>query len=205
MAKRHGYHTYLDPGPAPGLSTLYWGPVPRQGVPQKALSVNIGPMSDAFDVTAIHNGEELTTVSTTVQDRNTGQDIPIETFGSTRRPQGLVPDYLTRYGQTRTTRLNTSGLNMAQAMGRAQGMVDNSNDNVVKISGKLNPVRYNGVLKPYDSCYLRGLGHVFNGEYRVSHVRHLIRPGTYEQSFEMKRGELYTAQPLVPVGGVAIA
>ena len=43
MAQRYGYVFYVTPGPAPLVNTAYWGPPVRVGLPQRALSVNMGP------------------------------------------------------------------------------------------------------------------------------------------------------------------
>ena len=43
MAARYGYVFYITPGPAPMTNTAYWGPPIRAGIPQRALSVNMGP------------------------------------------------------------------------------------------------------------------------------------------------------------------
>ena len=45
LAQANGYVCYLDPGPLPGMSRLYWGPEVRLGVPQHALTVNSDAMS----------------------------------------------------------------------------------------------------------------------------------------------------------------
>ena len=42
LASRHGYVTYVVPGPVPGIQHLYWGPPVRVGPPQPALSVDLG-------------------------------------------------------------------------------------------------------------------------------------------------------------------
>ena len=41
LAKEAGYVFYIDPGPLPGVSTAYWGPQVKIGVPQPALNVNM--------------------------------------------------------------------------------------------------------------------------------------------------------------------
>ena len=48
MAGRFGYVFYVTPGPAPLTNTAYWGPPVRLGVPQKALSVNMGPETNVI-------------------------------------------------------------------------------------------------------------------------------------------------------------
>ena len=45
LADRHGYVATSSPGRCPGVSTLYWGPPVRVGLPQPALSVDLGPDS----------------------------------------------------------------------------------------------------------------------------------------------------------------
>src|SRR3712207_8178879 len=43
LAERHGYVAYVVPGPAPATSRFYWGPPVRAGLPQRAISVDLGP------------------------------------------------------------------------------------------------------------------------------------------------------------------
>ena len=42
MAQRYGYVFYVEPGPAPFTNTAYWGPPMRVGLPQPAITVNMG-------------------------------------------------------------------------------------------------------------------------------------------------------------------
>ena len=94
--------------------------------------------------------------------------------------------------------MQTSGLNAVQAYGRAQGIVNRSAEDVVEVTGTLNTIRYNAVLKPYQSVFLRGVGPIYNGSYTVAEVRHKISPGDYSQTFTLHRGELYAMAPVVP-------
>src|SRR5205085_2656797 len=41
LANDVGHVCYLDPGPAPGTSRLYWGPEIKVGQPQPALNFNM--------------------------------------------------------------------------------------------------------------------------------------------------------------------
>ncbi len=41
LANDAGYVFYIEPGPAPGTNTAYWGPQVRIGIPQPALNVNM--------------------------------------------------------------------------------------------------------------------------------------------------------------------
>ena len=75
-------------------------------------------------------------------------------------------------GQTRIVPIETSGLSFAQAMAKAQAIVDESARDVVQVTGTLDSARYNGALKARDRVFLRGAGTTFDGEYKVSEVRH---------------------------------
>jgi ubiquinone/menaquinone biosynthesis C-methylase UbiE len=112
-------------------------------------------------------------------------------------PLGALPDGLTRMGQTRIVPVDTSGLSFTQAMAKAQAIVDQSARGVVRVTGNVNSARYNRALKARDRVHLRGAGTSFNGEYKVSEVRHRIRPGSYEQGFVLTRGELGPKLPVV--------
>jgi phage protein D len=197
MASRHGYEVYVDPGPAPGTNFLYFGPPVVPGLQQKAISVNQGPSSDAYDIDVAHSGENLTMVSGSVQDRQTGATLPVLAPTSTRSPLGLVPESLRRIGRTRSRPLETSGLNAMQAFARAQGIVDDSAANVVRVTGTLDNTRYNAPLKARGLVDLRGVGTTMNGTYKVAEVRHRIERGSYTQDFTLTRSELGPKLPLV--------
>ncbi|HEX8261869.1 MAG TPA: hypothetical protein VF547_03235 [Allosphingosinicella sp.] len=193
MARRHGYETYVEAGPVPLTNILYWGPPVRPGAPQRTLTVSSGPVTDAYDIRAANSAEELTTVETQVQDRQTGATMPVKAVTPSQTPLGALPEAAARMGKTRTTPIETSGLTFAQAMARAQGAVDESARRVVRVTGTVDSTRYNGALKARDQIYLRGAGAMFDGLYKVAEVRHRIRPGEYEQGFVLTRGELGAA------------
>lgn len=197
MARRHGYDTYVDPGPVPGVNTLYWGPPVRPGVPQRTITVDSGPLSDAYDVTTSHDGEALTVVEAKVLDRFTGSETPVMALMNSQTPLGAVPDAAARFGQTRRKPLLTSGLNMAQAMARAQAETDDSARSVFTVSGTLDTTRYNGALKARDPVFLRGAGLMQDGAYKVAEVRHRIKPGGYLQEFTLSRSEKGPMTPAV--------
>lgn len=197
LACRHGYKVFVDPGPAPATSQLYFGPVPRPGLPQKPISVNLGPMSDAYDVRVQHDGETLTAARARVQDRATGQAVALEIPTASTVPQSAMSDALTQIGNMKTEELETSGLNAAQVLGRLMATVNNSAEKVLKVTGTIDNARYNAVLKPYYSVQIRGLGMIYNGLYTVAEVRHIFKPGEYTQTFALQREGLYPILPLV--------
>lgn len=197
MARRHGYETYIDPGPVPGVNTLYWGPPVKPGVPQRTITVDMGPASDAYDVTTSEDDTVLTSVETKVIDRLTGAEIPVIALVGSNPPLGAVPETVARFGSTRKEPIQTSGLNAGQALGRAQAKVDEGAKKAFAVSGTIDSTRYNAALKARDMVFLRGAGLSYGGLYKVSEVRHLIKPGSYEQQFKLSRGERGALAPLV--------
>jgi len=97
MAARFAYVFYVTPGPAPLTNTAYWGPPPRIGIPQRALSVNMGPNTNVVgDVNFQYNGLEPSFVEGSVQDRQTGQETPVQSRISTRIPLASKPAWQTQ-------------------------------------------------------------------------------------------------------------
>lgn len=189
MARRHGYETYIDAGPVPGTNTLYWGPPSRPGLPQRTMTIDMGPASDAYDVSTSEDDAGLTTVETTVLDRFTGKEIPVVAVVGSNVPLGAIPESAFRFGSTGSKPVMTSGLNAAQAMARAQAEVDSGAKRAFTVTGTLDSTRYNAALKARDLVFLRGAGLTYGGLYKVSDVRHRIKPGGYEQGFTLSRAE----------------
>lgn len=197
MARRHGYETYVDPGPLPGMNTLYWGPPVKPGAPQRTMTIDMGPASDAYDITTSEDDRQLVTVETTVMDRFTGKEFPAIAVVSSNAPLGAVPETVFRFGSTRSKPIMTSGLNAGQAMGLAQAEVDRGAKCAFTVSGTLDSTRYNAALKARDTVFLRGAGITYDGLWKVSEVRHRIKPGGYEQGFKLCRSERGSMVPVV--------
>jgi hypothetical protein len=166
-------------------------------VPQRTLTVDMGPASDAYDVTTSEDDTVLTSVETKVIDRLTGAEMPVIALVGSGTPLGALPETVARFGSTRKEPIETSGLNAGQAMGRAQAKVDEGAKKAFTVSGTIDSTRYNAALKARDMVFLRGAGLSYGGLYKVSEVRHLIRPGSYQQQFKLARGERGPLAPLV--------
>lgn len=199
MAGRYGFVTYIEAGPAPLSNMLYWGPPIRVGLPQKALNVNLGPITNVRSVLLSENLLASRLVATKVKDRLSGQDMPVLAIVPTRTPLGALPTTLTNLSMTRQVGMETSGLNVMQAFARAQGLLDASSDDAVTVSGTLDSVVYNDVLKARALVDLRGAGFSFDGRYVVRSVTHTIARGAYSQDFTLSRSELGALSPVVRV------
>lgn len=198
MAARHGYVFHVTPGPVPGVNTAYWGPPQRLGVPQSALSVNLGYLTNVESLDFEYDALAPALVAGSVQDRLTNQAVPVQTFASLRLPPlASQPALLVNQPNVRTTQLRASGLNAMQAFGRAQGRTDASTDRVVVARGELDAVRYGGLLRARGLVGVRGAGYSYDGLYYVQSVTHKIRPGELRQSFTLTREGLGSLTPAV--------
>lgn len=230
LAARQGYVFYVEPGFAPNTNFAYWGPphVPppyRAGPPQKAITFNSGPETNAASVSFTYNALSPTLIVGTIQDSRTNAPVPIVTL-----PQGLrvplasQPAILANAPNVRVSLLpatpqqarratsggggggkseefpearTTAGLDAAEAMMRAQATTDASTDNVVNVSGELNALEYGDILRARGMVGLRGVGYSYGGNYYVKSVSHEISKGEYKQRFTLTREGTGSLTPLV--------
>lgn len=187
LAKRHAYLFNITPGPVPLTNTAYWGPPIREGLPQKALSVNMGPHSNVDTIKFEHNALKPNTVSGMIKDRVTHKTETVHATAATRSHLASAPDVQAYRQHIRNILLRETGLTKPQADSRAQAMVDTSTDQVVTATGELDAMRYGGLLQPRKLVGLRGAGSKYNGLFYVKEVKHQLSRGSYRQSFTLTR------------------
>ena len=197
MADDFGYVTYVKAGPVPLTNTLYWGPPVVPALPQKALNVNLGPQTNVSGVGFAHDGLAITLVNSTVKDAMTGTAMPVIAQLPTRPPLGLLPNALAEYPYLRTVGMDTTGLSTVEAFSRAQAILDRSTDDSISVTGTLDSLRYNDVLRARELVDLRGAGYSHDGTYLVRSVTHSIGRGRYTQAFNLSRAELAAKSPIV--------
>lgn len=197
MAKRHAYVFYLTPGRFPFSSIAYWGPPKRLDFPQRAITVNMGHESNVIGKIDFQNDSlAVTNVSGMVQDRITNQSQPVQNIFTTQFPLSSQPALLMQ-SYVRMKRFRAEGgLNIIQAMGRAQAITDAS-INTIKAEGELDSLLYNGLLQSRGLVGLRGAGYSYDGIYYVKSVTHVIKEGSYKQRFILIRDGLGSTVPLV--------
>lgn len=196
IAQRHAYTFFIIPGPVMGTNTAYWGPPIRVGIPQRALTVDMGPETNVDSIQFERSPAEATTVQGSVQDRSTNQRIPVMSFLTTRPPLAINSPLLDRT-LTRTEVFGgRSGQNAQQAMGEAQARTDQSMD-VVKVEGDLNTAKYGLPLFARGLVGLRGAGFSYDGFYYVKKVKHMLKSGQYTQHFTLTREGTGSTTPLV--------
>ncbi|HPE50967.1 MAG TPA: hypothetical protein PLS83_05675 [Methanothrix soehngenii] len=193
LASRNGFVFYIEPTTVPGVNTAYWGPDNRLGIPQPALTMNMGsetnvdtPINFSYDAL----GPEEPQI--TIVEPLTKLAIPIPLPGGLRPPLARNPARPLR----RTLRRDTANLNPAQAALRGLASQTGSSD-AVNASGEIDSLRYGRALKSRRLVGVRGVGESYDGNYYVQTVTHRIKQGEYKQSFTLAREGLGTLVPLV--------
>ena len=196
MAGRYGYVFYVTPGPAPMTNVAYWGPPIRVGVPQPAITVNMGAETNATLTLAQEEALNPALVEGKVQDTRSNAALPVQTFASLRPQLAAFPSWLMNMSHVRRTQFRESGVNAMQALGRAQGQTEASTD-TVRVEGELNAGRYGGLLQPRGLVGVRGAGYLHDGLYYVKSVTHVLRKGDYKQKFTLTREGYGSTVPVV--------
>jgi hypothetical protein len=198
LAERHGYVAYTTPGPLPGMSTFYWGPPIRIGLPQRALSIDLGAETNVLSPPTFR-ADALAPVTSegSVQDPRSGSAIPVRSPMSMRVPLAAMPLRLINGSDTRSRTARESGPSATTAAARAQAAVDQSDDAAVTGEGVLDAARYGGILRPRGLVGLRGAGWSHDGLWYVRKVEHDIAPGGYQQKFTISREGYGSTVPVV--------
>jgi hypothetical protein len=198
MASRHGYVFRVSPGPAPFTSTAYWGPPQRVGVPQPALTLDMGSATNLERLDFSEAPLQASIVEGKVQDRTTNSTMPVMAMASTQVPLSLLPSWVAHLPKLRKSMPEaTTNLSAVEALARAQGQMERSLDTITA-TGELDGVRYGGVLRAPGLVGVRGAGFLFDGFYRVRSVSHTLRRGGYKQQFELSRDGVGSTTPVVP-------
>jgi hypothetical protein len=201
LARYHGYVFYIDPK-APGFCNAYWGPPKLSGVPQKALSINMGPETNVSTISFQYNALAPNLVDGTIQDRTTNIISTIMRTSSssssspTRPSLSSEPALIANKPNLRIKKFRVSGLDTSEAQARAHSETDLSQD-VLVANGEINSSRYEGMLRARKLVGLRGAGHAHDGLYYVKRVTHLIRIGEYRQTFTLVREGFGSNTPVV--------
>ncbi|SLN59775.1 Phage late control gene D protein (GPD) [Roseovarius albus] len=196
LAEAHDAIFTLIPGPLPLTSTAYWGPKPRLGAPQAAITTDMGPETNVSGLNIENAESEAGSVSGQVQDRQTGQTIPVQSVIPLRPPLAARPA-LANGTTSRRNLFRTNGApTAAQAMGEAQAQSDASLDTVT-VTGDLDTAQYGAILTPRGLVGLRGAGFDHDGFYYVQSVIQKISRGTWTQSFTLNREGVGTTTPII--------
>lgn len=195
LAADAGYVFYVEPGPAPGTNTAYFGPEIKIGVPQPALNIdldaytNVESLSFKFDSTK----GVLPIVFIQNQETRAAIPIPIPNINPLQPPLGVLPTPISNIKVLR----DTAKLNPMQAISRGLAEASKSQD-AVSANGGLNVLRYGRLLKARQLVGVRGAGLAYDGLYYVQSVTSTIKKGEFKQSFSLTRNGLVSITPRVP-------
>ena len=196
LAERNGCIFTVTPGPAPMTSTGYFGPQPRIGLPQGALTVNMGPDSNVLSIDFQNSATDAHTVSGEVQDRTSNQTVPVRSTPPVRIPLA-TESALANPVTAGERRYQPNGARSAAgAMAEAQAQAERSSD-VVTAEGDLDGTRYGRILQPRNLVGVRGVGRAHDGFYFVQEVKHQLKRGEYKQHFKLSREGTGTTTPVV--------
>jgi hypothetical protein len=196
LARRSGYVFYVEPGPALGTSTAYWGPEIKIGAPQPALNVDMDALTNVESLEFRVEKDRKTTPLVRIQEEKSKApiELPIPDISPLNPPLGRIPPLPPIVAPVEGT--DQASPLTAVMMGLAEA---SRTSDAVFGSGTLDVLRYGRVLKARQLVGVRGSGEAFDGLYYVSKVTHRIRRGEYKQTFELKRNGLVSTVPVVPV------
>jgi len=195
LADRVGYVFYLEPGPEPGMTTAYWGPKIKTGVPQPALNINLDAFTNVEQLSFSFDSQSRSLPVIFIQNTETqaATPIPIPDIGPLNPPLGLVQPAPARFRSLPETAKYTPTQAVLIGMAEASKSAD-----TVTGTGSLDVLRYGRLLKARKLVGVRGAGMAFDGLYYVTQVKHSIRPGEYKQAFSLSRNGLISTVREVP-------
>ncbi|WP_144109693.1 hypothetical protein [Paraburkholderia sp. BCC1886] len=197
LALRYDCVFYVEPTTVPMVNLAYWGPPLTLTAPQPALSINMGPETNAT-IRFQYDGRAPTMVAGLMLDKRTGLVMPVITPVSTRMPLSIMPPMLVQGPTMRMSAPHNAGnLDYPEAMLQAQALT-NRTSYALKAEGELDMLRYGGVLRPRRLVGVRGAGFMLDGLYYVKDVTHTIKQGEYRQRFTLTRDGFGSLTPMVP-------
>jgi len=195
LADEVGYVFYVDPGPAPGTSTAYWGPELKVGAPQPALNVDMDVYTNIASFSPSFASDSRMFPVILIQNQATKAPIPIPVPDITplNPPLGAIEPVKTGIeyieGTAKLSPIRAAAIGLAKA---AKGA------DAVSATGTLDVLRYGRILKARKLVGVRGAGPAFDGLYYVKSVSHELKRGSYKQNFTLTRNGLVSTLPQVP-------
>lgn len=192
MAQRNGFVFYVEPLTL-GATTAYFGPENRLGIPQPALTVDMGSACNVNSLNFINDALAPVGAKGSFVEPITKTSIPIPPLPSLR-----VPPLAASAASPRRTRLmrQTASQSPGQAATSLLAATSRTPD-AVSATGQVDSVRYGSVLRARRLVGVRGAGLRNNGLYYVRRVTHEIEVGRYTQDFTLSREGTGSLLPLV--------
>ena len=192
LAERNGFVFYIEPLTL-GVNKAHWGPENRIGLPQPALTQDMGASTNVKSLGFSLDALEPVSTEGLFVEPFLKMTIPIPSLPSLRIP----PLATSPAPAIRTVRVrDTANNNVATAATKALAAATNAPPAVTG-EGELDTVRYGHVLRARRLVGVRGSGLSFDGLYTVMAVSHKLARGDYTQSFRISREGIGTTTPVV--------
>ncbi|MFO0579858.1 MAG: hypothetical protein U1A78_38280 [Polyangia bacterium] len=185
---------YIEPT-AFCVSTAYLGAKSRVALPQSALRIDRGPLTNVQSVSISHTPNEQVAVGGVVFVPGTAVAVTVPPLPSV----GTVPLAVARDVPTRARNLpEVAKMSASQALLALQAAAD-AGAETVHVRGTLDILKYGKVLRCNRPVGVVGAGLSFDGFYNVTSVSHDITRTSYTQSFTLAReGKVSTSPMVVP-------
>jgi len=192
LAQSNGYVFYVEPVTF-GVNTAYWGPENRLGIPQPALTINMGSATNVKSLNFALDAMAPVSTSGSIVEPITHMAIPLPALPPLRVPP-LVP--MPTPARRRAIARDTANQNPARAAGSIVASETQSPDPVTG-DGELDSIHYGAVLRARRLVGVRGAGFSYDGLYYVKSVTHSIAVGEYTQKFSLSREGTGAITPVV--------
>ncbi|HMR66240.1 MAG TPA: hypothetical protein PKE64_19690 [Anaerolineae bacterium] len=192
LARRNGYVFYTEPLTI-GVTRAYWGPENRLGLPQPALSVNLGTATNVNSLNFSQDALAPAGAAGNFVEPITKTSLRIPPLPSLRVPPLASSPAAPR---RRSLMRQTAGQSPTQAATTLLAATTRSPD-AISASGQLDTVRYGHILRARRLVGVRGAGLRHDGLYYVRRVTHEIEPGKYTQDFTLSREGTGALLPVV--------
>lgn len=192
IAERNGFVFYIEPVTF-GVNKAYWGPENRLGLPQPALTRDMGAATNLRSLDFSHDALVPTAPSGVIVEPFLKLSIPIPPLPSLKIPPlAAAPAPAMKRRIVR----DVANQNPLQAATTLVAATTNQG-NAVTGDGEVDTVKYGHVLRARRLVGVRGAGLSYDGLYTVESVTHKLTRGDYTQSFKIAREGTGTTLPVV--------
>lgn len=194
LAERNGFVFFLEPLTV-GVSQAHFGPENRLGLPQPALSVNLGATTNVKSISFTNDALSLVGTRGTFVDPITKTSLPIPALPSLK-----VPPLVAKPSAPNRIRLERTTANQGPVTAATTALASATREpDPVTADGEIDSVRYGHALRARRLVGVRGVGLTYDGFWYVRRVTHTITPrGQYTQKFSLSREGTLALTPAVP-------
>ncbi len=195
LAREVGHVFYIEPGPVPGTNVAYFGPEIKVGVPQPALSLDMGPHTNVESLSFSFDPTKGVLPIVFIQNQQTRVPIPlpIPDLNPLQPPLAAIPTSISNIKLMK----DTAKMSPAKALSAGLAEAARSQDSATG-QGSLDVLRYGRLLKARQLVGVRGVGLAYDGLYFVKSVTSKLKSWEFKQDFELTRSGLVSLTPKVP-------